>query len=221
MSGGLADQVVRFARALRRAGIPVGPAAVVDALKAVEFAGVDRRDDFYWALHAILVTRRDQHAVFDEVFRLFWRAAAPSGVADRPRRERRSAEEHAHPGRRAPRRRGGVRGAQRRRHAAAAGDRDRRPPHRLGERGAEAARLRADERRRDRRGGAADRQARDAGRAGRDAADAARRRRRAGSTRGRRSAPASAPAATLSCFATGGRGGGSRRSSCSATFRAR
>ena len=79
MSGGLADQVVWFARALRRAGIPVGPAAVVDALQAVEFAGVDRRDDFYWALHAILVTRRDQHAVFDEVFRLFWRPPVRPG----------------------------------------------------------------------------------------------------------------------------------------------
>jgi uncharacterized protein with von Willebrand factor type A (vWA) domain len=73
VSSGLAEQVVRFARALRRAGIPVGPAAVVDALRAVEIAGVTRRDDFYWALHAILVTRRDQHVVFDEVFRLFWR----------------------------------------------------------------------------------------------------------------------------------------------------
>ena len=80
MSGGLADQVVRFARALRRAGIPVGPAAVVDALKAVEVAGVDRREDFYWALHAILVTRRDQHAVFDEVFRLFWRPPLRPGL---------------------------------------------------------------------------------------------------------------------------------------------
>ena len=71
--GQLSDQVVRFCRALRRAGIPVGPAAVIDALRAVEITGIDRRHDFYWALHSILVTRRDQHAVFDEVFRLFWR----------------------------------------------------------------------------------------------------------------------------------------------------
>lgn len=103
MSGALPGQVVRFARALRRAGIPVGPAAVVDALRAVEIAGLDRRDDFYWALHAILVTRRDQHAVFDEVFRLFWRpplreqlpvrdADAAEGMRQQAAAQRRAAE---------------------------------------------------------------------------------------------------------------------------------
>jgi uncharacterized protein with von Willebrand factor type A (vWA) domain len=73
---GLADQVVKFARALRRAGMAVGPASVVDAIRAAEITGIERRDDFYWALHSILVTRRDQHVVFDEVFELFWRAPA-------------------------------------------------------------------------------------------------------------------------------------------------
>ncbi len=81
MSGGrLADSIIRFARALRHAGVPVGPAAVVDAISAAEIAGIASRSDFYWALHAILVTRRDQHAVFDEVFRLFWRAPAVAGA---------------------------------------------------------------------------------------------------------------------------------------------
>jgi len=84
---GLADQVVGFARALRRAGLAVGPASVVDAIRAVEMTGIERRDDFYWALHAILATRRDQHVVFDEVFNLFWRAPvrprAPVGDQDR------------------------------------------------------------------------------------------------------------------------------------------
>jgi uncharacterized protein with von Willebrand factor type A (vWA) domain len=86
---GLAGEVVRFARALRRAGLAVGPASVVDAIRAVETVGVEHRADFYWALHAILVTRRDQHVVFDEVFELFWRAPArPRGpVADQDRAE--------------------------------------------------------------------------------------------------------------------------------------
>jgi hypothetical protein len=103
MSGGLPAQIVRFARALRRAGIPVGPAAVVDALRAVEVTGVDRRDDFYWSLHAILVTRRDQHVVFDEVFRMFWRpplrdqlpvhdADAAEGMRKQAAAQRRAAE---------------------------------------------------------------------------------------------------------------------------------
>ena len=73
-SGRLADNIVYFARALRRAGLPVGPASVVDAIRAVEMAGLTTRDDFYWTLHAIFVKRREHHAVFEEAFRLFWRS---------------------------------------------------------------------------------------------------------------------------------------------------
>jgi uncharacterized protein len=37
-------------------------------------AGIGTRDDFYWTLHCVLVTRREDHATFDEAFRLFWRS---------------------------------------------------------------------------------------------------------------------------------------------------
>jgi len=73
-AGRLAENIVHFARALRRAGLPVGPASVIDAIRAVEVAGVATREDFYWALHSIFVTRREHRAVFDEAFRLFWRS---------------------------------------------------------------------------------------------------------------------------------------------------
>jgi uncharacterized protein with von Willebrand factor type A (vWA) domain len=73
-SGRLAENIVYFARALRRAGVPVGPASVIDAIRAVEVAGVATRADFYWALHSIFVTRREHRVVFDEAFRLFWRS---------------------------------------------------------------------------------------------------------------------------------------------------
>ncbi len=72
--GRLAENILYFARALRRAGLRVGPASVVDAIRAVEVAGVSTREDFYWTLHSIFVKRRDQHVVFDEAFRLFWRS---------------------------------------------------------------------------------------------------------------------------------------------------
>jgi uncharacterized protein with von Willebrand factor type A (vWA) domain len=36
--------------------------------------GIGGRDDFYWTLHAVLVNRREDHAVFDEAFRLFWKS---------------------------------------------------------------------------------------------------------------------------------------------------
>lgn len=72
--GHLADNVMHFCRTLRAAGLPVGPGKAIDALRAVESAGLGRRDDFYWALHAVLVNRRDQHVVFDQAFHAFWRS---------------------------------------------------------------------------------------------------------------------------------------------------
>src|SRR5262249_14983393 len=62
-----------FARALRAAGIPVGPGAVMDALAAVETAGVGTRDDFYWTLHAVLVKRHEHSLIFEQAFRIFFR----------------------------------------------------------------------------------------------------------------------------------------------------
>ncbi|WP_163271311.1 vWA domain-containing protein [Chelativorans alearense] len=72
--GRLADNIVFFARALRKAGLRVGPGAVTDAIEAVLTAGIGTREDFYWTLHAVLVKRHEDHAVFDEAFRLFWRS---------------------------------------------------------------------------------------------------------------------------------------------------
>lgn len=71
--GHFAENIAYFARALRTAGLPVGPGAVVEAVAAVEAAGVGGREDFYWTLHACFVTRRDQSIVFEQAFRLFWR----------------------------------------------------------------------------------------------------------------------------------------------------
>lgn len=72
--GRIADNIVFFARALRKAGMRVGPASVVDAIEAVLAAGIGSRDDFYWTLHCVLVTRHEDHAVFDAAFRLFWKS---------------------------------------------------------------------------------------------------------------------------------------------------
>ena len=56
--GQLAENILYFARALRAAGIPVGPGAVLDALEAVKAAGVGG-EDFYWTLHAVFVKRHE------------------------------------------------------------------------------------------------------------------------------------------------------------------
>ncbi|MEM1351857.1 MAG: VWA domain-containing protein [Pseudomonadota bacterium] len=69
----LAGNITHFARALRRAGLPIGPGRVIDAIRAVEAAGFTKRTDFYWTLHACFVNRPEHGAVFAQIFRLYWR----------------------------------------------------------------------------------------------------------------------------------------------------
>lgn len=71
--GKLGHNITHFARALRRAGLPIGPGRVIDAIRAVEAAGFSERTDFYWTLHACFVSRPEHRLVFAQVFRLYWR----------------------------------------------------------------------------------------------------------------------------------------------------
>ena len=71
--GLLADNVLYFARALRAAGLPVGPGAVLDALQALQVARVGNRDDFYWTLHSVFVKKHEHTLLFDQAFRIFFR----------------------------------------------------------------------------------------------------------------------------------------------------
>ncbi|MDX1739520.1 MAG: hypothetical protein R3261_14870, partial [Alphaproteobacteria bacterium] len=71
--GRMAENIVHFTRILRKAGLPVGPGKSIDAIKAVSKIGLGSRDDFYWTLHAIFVSRRDQKDIFNQAFHIFWR----------------------------------------------------------------------------------------------------------------------------------------------------
>jgi uncharacterized protein with von Willebrand factor type A (vWA) domain len=71
--GRLAENILYFARALRTAGMPVGPGAVLDALEAVNVARIGTKDDFYWTLHAVFVKRHEHSILFDQAFRIFFR----------------------------------------------------------------------------------------------------------------------------------------------------
>jgi len=71
--GRLAENVMHFARVLRAAGLPIGPDRVIDAIRALEVAGLDRRDDFYWTLASVFLDRRGQFEVYDQAFHLFWK----------------------------------------------------------------------------------------------------------------------------------------------------
>lgn len=71
--GRLAQNVVHFTRALRAAGLPVGPGHALRAVEAIGAAGFEERDDFYHALAACLTSRPEHRAVFDQCFHMFWR----------------------------------------------------------------------------------------------------------------------------------------------------
>src|SRR5215471_8978992 len=74
-TGNIADNVVGFARALRAAGIPVGPGAVIDAMNALQVIDIGNRGDVYTTLESIFVKRHEHVLIFAQAFALFFRAA--------------------------------------------------------------------------------------------------------------------------------------------------
>ena len=69
----LAPNILHFARLLRAAGLPLGPGQALAAAEAVAVVGVADKAALRQALFATLVTRREQIALFDQAFDLFWR----------------------------------------------------------------------------------------------------------------------------------------------------
>ncbi len=73
MTGRLAENILHFARLLRDAGLPVGPGHALDAVRAVEVAGLRSREDFRATLHAVFVSKHEQTLIFDQAFAMFFR----------------------------------------------------------------------------------------------------------------------------------------------------
>lgn len=63
-TGHIADNVAGFARTLRACGLPVGPGAVIDALKALRLIDIGNRADVFSTLQAIFMTRHDHAPIF-------------------------------------------------------------------------------------------------------------------------------------------------------------
>jgi uncharacterized protein with von Willebrand factor type A (vWA) domain len=72
-TGKLAENIVHFARVLRKAGVPVGPGSILDGLEAVMCGGIRDQNDFYWALHSVLVKNHSHSVLFDQAFHVFWK----------------------------------------------------------------------------------------------------------------------------------------------------
>jgi uncharacterized protein with von Willebrand factor type A (vWA) domain len=74
-TGNIADNVIGFARALRAAGVPVGPGAVIDAMNALQLIEIGNRSDVFTTLESIFVKRHEHALIFAQAFELFFRAA--------------------------------------------------------------------------------------------------------------------------------------------------
>ncbi|MDG1999351.1 MAG: VWA domain-containing protein [Amylibacter sp.] len=73
VNGKLVANIVYFVRTLRRAGVPVGSAQTLQAIRAVQAAGFTQRRDFFFTLRATLITRIEHLDVFERIFSMFWR----------------------------------------------------------------------------------------------------------------------------------------------------
>lgn len=71
--GQLSLHLRHFIAALRRAGLKIGPSALVDALVVMREVGLARREDLREALACVLLRRREDRALFDQAFLLYWR----------------------------------------------------------------------------------------------------------------------------------------------------
>src|SRR5277367_4759967 len=69
----LAANVMHFARLLRRAGLPVGPAETLAAQQALTRVYIGNRTEARTALRTTMIHRHEHQDVFDYAFALFWR----------------------------------------------------------------------------------------------------------------------------------------------------
>jgi len=95
--GLLSDNVVQFARLLRRSGLPVGPAETLAAERALSCIDFSDRSEARAALRGVMVHRHEHREVFDQAFSLFWRdpnaarqAAMASLLADQKEKPQRA-----------------------------------------------------------------------------------------------------------------------------------
>ena len=84
----LSENILLFARLLRRAGLTVGTGQILDLTRALEFVDITNRQDFYYTCRFILVGRREDLPVFDALFAVFWNARTAEILKDRAAEEK-------------------------------------------------------------------------------------------------------------------------------------
>ena len=71
--GKMADNIVGFARTLRRAGFPMDSERISVALESALLIGLDDKQDFRAALEATMVCRQQDREVFEQLFDAYFR----------------------------------------------------------------------------------------------------------------------------------------------------
>ncbi|NBX53514.1 MAG: VWA domain-containing protein [Betaproteobacteria bacterium] len=72
-SGKLADNIVAFCRALRRAGVPIHSDRIALAQSSALLVGLNRKDDLAAALEIVLISQEQDRTVFAQMFDAFFR----------------------------------------------------------------------------------------------------------------------------------------------------
>ena len=66
------SHVTAFCRALREHGLLIGPHETADAMRAVSLVELMDRGRVYWSMRSVLLSRREETDIFDELFERFW-----------------------------------------------------------------------------------------------------------------------------------------------------
>lgn len=96
MSRLLANFLV-FGRVLRRVGVDVQPARLIDVVEALRYVNLRSRDDVYHVCRTLLVHRQDQISTFNRAFEAFWRDhdLARLAISSQASQSRSSSQEEA------------------------------------------------------------------------------------------------------------------------------
>ena len=64
--------ITSFSQALRERGFPATPASSIDAVRALAVVDITDKGDVYFALRSVFATRRQDFALFDQLFDEWW-----------------------------------------------------------------------------------------------------------------------------------------------------
>jgi len=69
----LSENIITLARYLRGKGLSIGPAAIADALNALELTGFSDREHFRLLMRSIMAKSQAEQSLFDEFYPQFWK----------------------------------------------------------------------------------------------------------------------------------------------------